>query len=41
MPDGEGRGIFQDGSRLMDDDNMVQGVSGSANNGRKRDLAQK
>ena len=41
MQDGEGRRIFQDGSRFMDEDNLVQGVSGSANDGRKRDWAQK
>ena len=33
--------IFQDGSRFAEDDNLVQGSSSSANNGRRTDLGQK
>ena len=35
MPDGEGRRIFQDGSRFMDDDNLVQGVAVQIMGGRE------
>ena len=35
MPDGEGRRIFQDGSRFMDDVNLVQGVAVQIMGGRE------